>query len=65
MLTYNVGVDIVRPPPYFSYSYPGIMDDLERHGFGAAWGDRRQRGNVVESTASTPEVFTSVNLRTQ
>lgn len=35
------------------------MHDLERHAFGAAWLDLRQRGNNVESVASTPEVFTS------
>jgi hypothetical protein len=57
----DTGVDVVRPPPAFNYSYPGVMRDLERHGFGAAWCDRRQRGNITESIASTPEVFTSVS----
>jgi hypothetical protein len=37
------------------------VHDLERHAFGAAWLDRRQRGNNIQSIASTPEVFTSVS----
>jgi hypothetical protein len=63
VLISNTGVDVIRPPPSFNYSYPGVMRDLERHGFGAAWCDRRERGNASQSVASTPEVFTSVNLR--
>lgn len=62
-LTLHIGVDIIRPPASFNYSYPGVMHDLERHGFGAAWRDRRQRGNIQQSVASTPEVFTSVRVR--
>ncbi len=41
------------------------MQDLELHGFGAAWVDRQQRGDVVQSTVSTPESFTSVGSRTR
>jgi hypothetical protein len=63
VLISNTGVDVIRPPPSFNYSYPGVMRDLERHGFGAAWCDRRERGNASPSIASTPEVFTSVSPR--
>ena len=58
----ELGVDIIRKPVYFSYSYPQAQIDLDREAFGEHGGDRGLQDPLVSSVASTLEVFSSVSL---
>jgi hypothetical protein len=62
-LANNIGVDAIRPPPNFSYSYPQAAIDIERKAFGANGRDQWPPDDSrYPSGASTPEVFTDVRI---
>lgn len=53
-------LNIIQPPAHFSYSYPGLLLNLERRAFL----DKEDEGQMTVpkdiSVASTPETFYSV-----
>jgi hypothetical protein len=59
LLTMSPGVNLVRRPRNFSYSYPQIAMNQDREAFGDA--QRRTEDWLTSSVASTPGVFTSVS----